>query len=73
MDKGNNVVILDKLDYFKKLDKIILDKTCFEETNYNLNTKSTYNLKLAPWIIQENKVIYYCRLYQKFSREKKIL
>ena len=64
MDKGNGVVIIDKLDYFNKLDKIILDKTRFEEINYNLNTKSTNNCKLAPWIIQENIVIYYCRNYK---------
>ena len=49
IDKGNGVIIMDKLvlDYFKKLDKIILDKTCFDEINYNINTKSTKNCKLA--------------------------
>ena len=71
MDKGNGVVIIDKLDYFNKLDKIILDKTRFEEINYNLNTKSTNNCKLAPWIIQENKVIYYCRNYIKSLVDEK--
>ena len=39
MDKGNNAVIIDKLDYFKKLDKVILYKIRFEEVNYNLNSK----------------------------------
>ena len=55
MDKGNSVVIIDKLDNFNKLDKVIFDKTRFGQINYNLNTKSTNNCKLAPWIIQENK------------------
>ena len=58
MDKGNGIVVIDKLDYFKKLNKIILNKTSFKKINYNLNTKSTNNCKLAPWITQENKVIY---------------
>lgn len=58
MDKGNGIVVIDKLDYFKKLNNIILNKTSFKKINYNLNTKSTNNCKLAPWITQENKVIY---------------
>ena len=31
MDKGNGVVIMDSEEYFQKLDKIVLDKTKFEE------------------------------------------
>ena len=65
MDKGIGVLFIDKLDYFKKLNKIILYKTRFEEINYILNTKSTNKCKFALWIIQENKVIYYCRNYIK--------
>ena len=41
MDKGNGVVVLNKTDYFNKLDKIVLDKNRFEEINYNLNSHST--------------------------------
>ena len=63
MDKGNGVVVLNKSDYFKKLDEIVLDKNRFEEIKYNLNYVSTKDCKLAPCIIQENKVIYYCRNY----------
>ena len=36
-DKGNGVVVLDKGDYFKKLDKIILDKEKFEEIPCDIN------------------------------------
>ena len=71
MDKGNGVVVLNKTDYFNKLDKIVLDKNRFEEINYNLNSHSTKNCKLAPWIIQENKVIYYCRNYIKHLVDQK--
>ena len=65
MDKGIGVVFIDKLDYFKKLNKIILYKTRFEEINYIFNTKSTNKCKFALWIIQEKKVIYCCRNYIK--------
>ena len=61
MDKGNGVVVINKQDYFNKLDKIVLDKTRFQEIDYNINCKSTKSCKLAPWIVQENKVIYHCR------------
>ena len=33
MDKGNGAVVLNKLDYFNKFDKTVLDKNRFEETN----------------------------------------
>ena len=68
MDKSNGVVVIkykNKQDYFNNLDKIVLDKTRFQEIDYNINCKSTKSCKLAPWIVQENKVIYYCRNYIK--------
>ena len=65
MDKGNGVVVLNKSDYYKKLDKTVLDKNCFKEIKYYLNFVKSKNCKLAPWVIQENKVIYYCRNYIK--------
>ena len=63
MDEGNGVVVLNKSEYFKKLDKIFQDENRFEEIEYNLNSVNTKICKLAPWIIQENKVIYYCGNY----------
>ena len=35
IDKGNRVVVLNKSDYFKKLDKVVLDKNDFKEIKYN--------------------------------------
>ena len=65
MDEGNELVVLNKSEYFKKLDKIFQDKNRFEEIEYNLNSVNTKDCKLATWIIKENKVIYYCRYYIK--------
>ena len=48
-DKGNGTVILDSDDYFKKLDKIVLDKTKFKE----IDTKKT---KTHPVINKENTI-----------------
>ena len=72
MDKGNNVAVLNKCDYFKKLDKILLDKTWFEKIQFNDNCKTPKTCKLAPRIIQENKVTYYYRNYIKHLVDKKI-
>ena len=70
MDKGNGVVVIDKLGYFKKLDKIILDKTSFENLTIILYIKITNNCKLATWIIQENIVFYYCKTTSKIYINK---
>ena len=45
MDKGNSVVIINKIDIFKNLVKIFLEKTRIEVINYNLKTKSTNKYK----------------------------
>ena len=58
MDKGNGVVFLNKSDYFKKLEKIVLHKNRFEEIQYILNYVNTKDCKLSQWIIQEKEVIY---------------
>ena len=48
-DKGNGTVILDSDDYYKKLDKIVLDDTKFKE----IDTKKT---KTHPVINKENTI-----------------
>ena len=71
MDKGNGVVVFNKFDYFNKLDKNVQDKNRFEEMNYNVNSHSTKNWKLAPWILQENTVMYFCRNFIKYLVDQK--
>ena len=61
MEKGSDVVVLNKCDYSKKLDEIVLYKTRFEEIQHNVNFLNTKTCKLVAWIVQKNKVIYYCR------------
>ena len=48
-DKGNGTVILDSDDYYKKLDKIVLDDSKFKE----IDTKKT---KTHPVINKENTI-----------------
>ena len=42
-----------------------MDKTRLQEIDYNINYKYNKSGKLSPWIIQENKVAYYCKNYIK--------
>ena len=48
-DKGNGVVVLDNDEYFKKLDKIVLDKVKFEEILVDSN-------KVHPIISNEDSI-----------------
>ena len=70
MDKGNGVVVLNKSDYFKKLNKIVLDKNSFEEIKYDLNYVNTKDCKLAPWIIQETKSFIIAEIISKAVNQK---
>ena len=65
MDKGVGVVILNKTDYFKKLDRIIQDDTRFIKLDYDVNTDNIGKCGKAPWIIKEDSVQTYCRNYIK--------
>ena len=57
-DKGNGVAIFSAKDYYDKLDKVILDKSKFEEINHDLSENHP--------IIQKGKSIsYYIRKYFK--------
>ena len=60
MDKGNGVVIMNTKDYYAKLDKIVLDKTKFEEIKFNTDDKN-------PIIKKQNSVKYYLDTYVKDS------
>ena len=55
-DKGNGVAIFSAKDYYNKLDKVILDKSKFEEINQNLSENH-------PIIQKEKSISYYIRKY----------
>ena len=61
MDKGVGLVVLNESDYYKKLDKIISDRTRFTRLSYNINTNNIKDCMNSPWINKENKVIRYCQ------------
>ena len=64
MDKGVGLVILDKEDYFFKLDSIFQDTKRFLEVGYDLQKSiSVRQCEQAPWIIKENSVASYIRKY----------
>ena len=64
MDKGVGLVILDKEDYFFKLDSIVQDTKIFLEIGYDLQKWiSLRQCEQAPWIIKENSVASYIRKY----------
>ena len=65
MDKGVGVVLMDKKDYFEKLDHIIDDTSRFELIDYDINSRTIKDCKRAPWITKENAVIYYCQKFIK--------
>ena len=58
MDKGNGVVIMDSEEYFQKLDKIVLDKSKFEEVEIPDDDHH-------PIIKKQNSVNYYLDRYVK--------
>ena len=51
-DKGNGVAIFSAKDYYDKLDKVILDKSKFEELNQDLS-------KNHPIIQKEKSILYF--------------
>ena len=57
-DKGNGVAIFSAKDYYDKLDKVILDKSKFEEINQELSENH-------PIIQKEKSISYYIRKYFK--------
>ena len=56
MDKGTGAVIMNSVDYFSKLDKIILDKTKFKEVVEKEGEKH-------PILAKESSVRYYLETY----------
>ena len=64
-DKGTGTVIMNKNDYYDKLDSIIKDTKKFKVINFNIQEDKTNYCNLSPWINQERKVMYYCRKYIK--------
>ena len=60
MDKGNGIVILDTVDYYKKLDQIINDDSRFVKLDYNINQTTIKECSDAPWIKKEDSVARYC-------------
>ena len=73
MDKGNGVVLMNKSDYFDKLDLIVNDTSRFELIDYDINTKHTAHFKNAPWIKKENTVINFCSTHLKKMMEKDLV
>ena len=65
MDKGNAVVVLDKNDYYDKLNKIIDDDLRFSQFEYDLETNNIKECSKAPWIIKEKQVQYQCKKHIK--------
>ena len=63
MDKGTGVVIMSVNEYHEKLDCIINDASRFTLIEYNINAENTHDCSLAPWIVKESSVTYYCRTY----------
>ena len=57
-DKGNGVAIFSAKDYYDKLDKVILDKSKFEEINQDLSENH-------PIIQKEKSISHYIRKYFK--------
>ena len=39
-DKGNNIVILNKIDYVEKLEEILIDETKFEKAKFVENKEN---------------------------------
>ena len=65
MDKGNGVVIMDTDEYYQKLDRIVLDKTKFEEIVINQGDDH-------PIIKKQNSVKYYLNEYVKKAVDENI-
>ena len=57
-DKGNGVAIFSAKNYYDKLDKVILDKSKFEEINQGLSENH-------PIIRKEKSILYFIRKYFK--------
>ena len=64
-DKGNGVAIMNSKEYFEKLDKIVLDKSKFEEISVNPNASH-------PVIKNENSIRKYLRNNVKEFVSKKV-
>ena len=62
LDKGNGVAILRTDDYYKKLNKIVLDRSKFKYVDFDVNCDVDL-CKSAPWIRKEESIKYYIRTY----------
>ena len=65
LDKGNGVCLMNSIDYFKKLNKIVLDDTKFQEVQFDFTKESLANCARAPWIKAESSIKYYLNTYVK--------
>ena len=63
LDKGNGVAIMQTEDYYRKLDKIVLDGTKFESMEFDVNCDDLIQCKSAPWFKKEESIKYYIRTY----------
>ena len=50
LDKGNGVCVMNTVNYFEKLDSIILNEDKFIKIDYDLTSTDHEVCKKAPWI-----------------------